>query len=129
MSKTSADGKERAKFVFVEEHGYGNVLRVSGENIQEFCIDCGVAVYAGGRLGPGANGLNESEITEAFALYHERTDPKLPERWNGGFDSLHHHSWNWPIAEEVVKEFEQVLTWLRWRLEQQAGSEKEVDGG
>jgi len=120
--------EKKAKFLFIEENGYGNVLRVTGENIKEFAKDCGVAVYAGGRLGPGANGLNESEITEAFALYHEHTDPRLPCSWDGGFDSLHHHSWNWPIAEEVVKEFEQVLTWLRWRLEQQAGSEKEDDG-
>ena len=88
-----------------------------------------VAVRCDGIVGNGSAGLTEREIAEAFAIYHEHTDPKLPGSWKGLDLSLTNPDLSWPIAAETIHEFEQVTTWLRWRLEQQTASEKEADGG
>lgn len=124
MTMTSPDGKERAKFVFCEEFGFGNVLRVSEETETELPKDLGVAVYAGGRLGPGAKGLSESEIAEAFALYHKFADPELPHSWSCSGKTLLAVAEYWELNQETVKEFEQALAWLRWKLEQRSEIEK-----
>jgi hypothetical protein len=88
-----------------------------------------VAVRCDGTVGNGAAGLTEREITEAFQIYHEHTDPKLPGNWKGWDLSFTNPDLSWPIATETVHEFEQVIAWLRWRLEQQAESDTESDGG
>jgi hypothetical protein len=89
-----------------------------------------VAVRDIGTLGHGATGLTELEIAEAFRLYHEHMDPRLPESWieTVGATIMPTADY-WLINENAIKDFEQVLTWLRWKLEQQSAIEKAADGG
>jgi hypothetical protein len=84
-----------------------------------------VALRDNGTLGIGATGLTEREIADAFAIYHEHTDPKLPVACRYTGNRLGIGEYSWAITQESIEAFEQILTWLHWKLEQQ----KEPDGG